>query len=315
MTDTFSAHVVVTGGAGFLGSHLSRALLARGDRVTVVDNFSTGRRASLDGLADKAGFELRDGDVTQPSALAGLSRVTHVVHLACPASPRANAKMPVETILAGSVGTVNALELARSAGARAVVASSSEVYGDPLTHPQGEDYRGATDPVGPLSAYTEVKRVTEAAAAAYRRLGADVGIVRPFNVYGPYMWPDDGRVVSSFCAAALGGQTLHIHKGGTQTRSLIWAGDFTAGLVAMLDSREFGPVNLGSPEEVTIGDLAALVVELAGAGSLEVTPGRDDVATRRRPDTTRARELLGWQATTPLRDGIAATLAWMRELS
>ena len=149
--------------------------------------------------------------------------------------------MPVETILAGSVGTVKALELARTAGARAVVASSWEVYGDALTHPQREDYRGATDPVGPLSAYTEVKRVTEAAAAAYRRLGADVGIVRPFNVYGPYMWPDDGRVVSSFCAAALGGQTLQIRNGGTQTRSLVSAGDFIAGLVAMLDLRPDQP--------------------------------------------------------------------------
>lgn len=315
MSDTSSAHVVITGGAGFLGSHLSRALLARGDRVTVVDNFSTGRRASLDGLADTAGFELRDGDVTQSSALAGLSGITHVVHLACPASPRANTKIPVQTILAASVGTVNALELAQAAGARAVVASSSEVYGDPLTHPQDENYLGATDPTGPLSAYTEGKRVTEATTAAYHRMGADAGIVRPFNVYGPWMWPDDGRVVSSFCAAALAGQTLHIHKGGTQTRSLTWADDFTAGLVAMLDSTEFGPVNLGSGDEVTIRDLAELVVELAGSGSLEVTPGRDDVATRRRPDTTRARELLGWQAITPLREGIAATLDWMREVS
>jgi nucleoside-diphosphate-sugar epimerase len=309
-----SAHVVVTGGAGFLGSHLSRALLNRGDRVTVVDNFSTGRRANLAGLAGMTGFALRSGDITQPAALAALTDVTHVVHLACPASPKANAKMPIETIKAGSVGTINALELARTAGARALVASSSEIYGDPLAHPQGEDYRGNTDPVGPLSAYTEVKRVTEATAAAYRRMGADVGIIRPFNVYGPYMWPDDGRVVSSFCAAALDGKTLHIHNGGAQTRSLVWAGDFTSGLIAMLDSREFGPVNLGSCDEVTIRDLARLVVDLAGSGSLEVTPGRDEVVTQRRPDATRARKLLGWQATTPLRDGICATLAWMREI-
>lgn len=307
-----NAHVVVTGGAGFLGSHLSRALLDRGNRVTVVDNFSTGRKANVADLAAVPGFELRVGDVTHPDSLEGLTDVTHIVHLACPASPKANSAMPVQTIKAGSIGTLNALELAQSTGARALVASSSEIYGDPLIHPQAEHYRGNTDPVGSLSAYTEVKRVTEAAAAAYRRMGVNVGIIRPFNVYGPYMWPDDGRVVSSFCIAALTGETLNIHNGGAQTRSLVWVGDFITGLIAMLDSEEFGPINLGSPDEVTIRDLAQLIVDLAGSGSLQVTPGRDEVVARRRPDTTRAQKLLDWQATTPLRDGITTTVAWMR---
>ncbi|MEV0032690.1 NAD-dependent epimerase/dehydratase family protein [Nocardia sp. NPDC050793] len=307
-------HIVVTGGAGFIGSHLCRALLAHGNRVTAIDNLSTGHRENLSDLQARPEFRLAVADVTSPVAFAGLAEVTHVVHLACPASPKANTAMPLETIRATSLGTLNALELAHRNHARAVIASSSEIYGDPQVHPQTEDYRGNTNPIGPYSAYTEGKRLSEAAAAAHHRTGTNVGVVRPFNVYGPNMWPDDGRVVSSFCAAALAGQTLQLHNGGTQTRSLVYVADFVTGLTAMLDSDEFGPVNLGSENEITVGDLARLVIELAGSGAVEVSPGRSDVVTVRRPDTTRARKLLGWEASTPLRDGIAHTLDWMRRV-
>ncbi|MEU1957342.1 NAD-dependent epimerase/dehydratase family protein [Nocardia rhamnosiphila] len=308
-------HVVVTGGAGFIGSHLCRALLERGDRVTAIDNLSTGHRENLTALLPHPRFRLIVGDITTVSVFAGLAEVTHVVHLACPASPKANSAMPLETIRAASLGTLNTLELAQRHSARAVIASSSEIYGDPQIHPQPEDYRGNSNPVGPYSAYTEGKRLTEAAAAAHHRMGTNVGVVRPFNVYGPNMWPEDGRVVSSFCADALAGKTLQIHNGGTQTRSLIYITDFVDGLVAMLDSDEFGPINLGSDDEITIADLARLVIDVAGTGAVELTPGRHEVVTVRRPDTRRARKLLDWAATTPLRAGVTDTLAWMRQVT
>jgi nucleoside-diphosphate-sugar epimerase len=315
--DSLSAninHVVVTGGAGFIGSHVCRALIDRGDRVTAIDNLCTGFRSNLDPIIDNVAFELRIADVVAPVAFAGLAGVTHVAHLACPASPRANTAMPIDTLKAATVGTLNALECGHKVDARVVVVSSSEIYGDPLVHPQTEDYRGNADPVGAHSAYTEGKRAGEAATAAYRRIGANVGIVRPFNVYGPNLQPSDGRVVAAFCAAALRRETLRLHGGGTQTRALTYIADFVAGLIAMLDSDEFGPVNLGSEEETTIADLARLVIEQAGTGELEITQDRDsDLVTMRRPDTTRARTLLDWQASTSLRDGLVPTMHWMRQ--
>jgi nucleoside-diphosphate-sugar epimerase len=305
-------HVVITGGAGFIGSHLSRAVLDRDWRVTVIDNMCTGRSANLEELTGSPLFSIRIGDVCEPSTFTDLGGVTHVVHLACPASPIANTRLAVDTIRAGSVGTLNALELAARVGARVVVASSSEIYGDPLVHPQREDYRGNTDPVGPFSAYTEVKRVTEAAAAVSRRAGVDVGIIRPFNVYGPNMWPDDGRVVSSFCAAALRGETLHLQGGGTQTRSFTYVGDFIVGLLAMVDRDLFGPVNLGSEDEISIAALADLVIAVAGSGQLDTVPGREAQPIVRRPDARLARDRLGWQACTDLSEGLHNTLDWMR---
>lgn len=307
-------HTVVTGGAGFIGSHLCRALLTRGDRVTVIDDLSTGHRANLQGFADDAQFEFRRADVTSAVAFAGLQDVNHVVHLACPASPKANTAMPIETIRAATIGTLHALELAARTDARAVIASSSEIYGDPKVHPQHENYRGNTDPVGPFSAYTEGKRVSEAVAAVHHRQGTKVGVVRPFNVYGPHMWPDDGRVVASFCAAALRGETLHLSGGGRQTRSFVYVADFVAAVVAMLDVDEFGPINIGSEDEISIADLAQLIIDLAGRGNLEISPGRDSEVTVRRPDTSRAAAVLGWQATTSLRDGIEQSLIWMRDV-
>ncbi|WP_158607811.1 SUMF1/EgtB/PvdO family nonheme iron enzyme [Nocardia panacis] len=305
-------HVLITGAAGFIGSHMCRALLTRGARVTGIDNLSTGSLSNLNSLTRDRGFVFRQADVAGSVAWADLTAVTHVLHLACPASPKANAAMPIETMRAATLGTINALELAARAGARAVVASSSEVYGDPQVHPQHEDYRGNCDPVGPFSAYTEGKRATEAIAAAAHRRGVNVGVMRPFNVYGPGMRPDDGRVVASFCAAALRGETLRI-EGGTQTRSLCYIDDFAdAVLTLLLESATFGPINLGSSDEVTIADLARLVVDLAGTGHVEVGAGRAGEVGRRRPDTARAHNVLGWQASTPLREGITTTLEWMR---
>jgi nucleoside-diphosphate-sugar epimerase len=306
-------HTVITGGAGFVGSHLCRALLDRGHRVTVIDNFCSAPRANITALIGLPGFTLREATVSGARAFSGLENVTTVVHLACPASPRAYMKLPVETLRAGSAGTLHVLELAREHDARAVVASSSEVYGDPLVHPQREDYTGNVDPIGPRSAYDEAKRFSEAATAAFHRdFSVNAGIVRPFNVYGPHMWPDDGRVVAAFCASALRNETLYLHNGGTQTRSLLYISDAVNALLRMIDSDVFGPVNIGSEDEVTIRELAELVVHLAGAGALDIAPGRQQDVNVRRPDTTRARDLLGWQASTPLREGLNQTLDWMR---
>lgn len=307
-----SRHIVVTGGAGFIGSHLCRALIDRGDYVTAIDNLSTGHSENLTGI-DHHRFVLQIDDVCTATAFTDLVEVTAIVHLACPASPKANSAMPIDTLRAATVGTLNVLECARQFGARAVIVSSSEIYGDPQVHPQTADYRGNANPVGVHSAYTEGKRASEAATAAYHRQGIDCGIVRPFNVYGPRMQPEDGRVVPAFCAAALAGETLKLDGGGTQTRSLTYIDDFVTGLVTMLDSSEFGPVNLGSDTEVSIRQLGELVVELAGTGALEIAPERDDdVVTVRRPDISKARSLLSWQPQTNLSEGIDRTLGWMR---
>ncbi len=308
---TSDQRVVVTGAAGFLGTHVCRRLVARGERVTGIDNLSTGHIDNLASLAGQPGFEFLCGDVTEPLALDGLVRA--VVHLACPASPVAFAAMPLATLRAGSVGTLNALDLARAKDARFLLASSSEVYGDPQVHPQEEGYRGNVDPTGPRSVYDEAKRFGEAAAAAYRRAhGVDTAIMRPFNAYGPGMQPSDGRVVAAFCAAALRGQPLRLHGDGTQTRSLCYVDDLIDGLLAMLDSDEPGPVNLGSPDEITMRELASKITEAAGGGEIEFVAARQQDIAVRCPDISRARELLGWQPVTPLEVGLARTLAWMR---
>ena len=311
MTHNDTRRVVVTGAAGFLGSHLCRALLGRGEQVVGIDNLSTGRQAGIADLMEHPSFSLLRADVSEPFAIDG--PVTAVLHLACPASPTAFSRMPVETLRAGSVGTLNALELARANGARVLVASSSEVYGDPQVHPQEESYRGNVDPVGPRSMYDEAKRFSEAAATAYRgHFGVDTAIVRPFNVYGPGMWPDDGRAVAAFCAAALRGETLKLHGDGKQTRSLCYVDDLIRGLLAMLDSTEPGPLNLGSENEITMRELAEQIIHAAGAGRIDFLPAREQDVRGRRPDISRARRLLGWQPTTSLQEGLAHTISWMR---
>ena len=305
-------HVIVTGGAGFLGSHLCRALLRRGDRVTCVDNFSSGRTANLSDLTGAEGFSLVRADVVVPLRVAG--PVDAVTHLASPASPPDYHRLPLETLAVGSRGTENALDLAALYDARFVLASTSEVYGDPLTHPQREDYWGNVNPIGPRSVYDEAKRYAEAVTAAYaRNRGLNAGIVRIFNTYGPMMRARDGRVVTSFIAQALTGMPLTVYGDGGQTRSFCYVDDLVRGLVAMIDSGEPGPVNLGNPNEVTMLELADRILTITGSDvPLRFLPLPVDDPTRRKPDIDRAERLLGWRPEVDTETGLRLTVESFR---
>ncbi|RKT54050.1 NAD-dependent epimerase/dehydratase family protein [Saccharothrix australiensis] len=290
---------VVTGGAGFLGSHVCEALLRRGAGVVCVDDFRTG---SPDNVPEGAGLVV--ADVSKPLNLLG--PVDLVLHLACPASPVDYLRTPVETMKSGGFGTLHALELAARKGARVVVASTSEVYGDPLEHPQRETYWGNVNPIGPRSVYDEAKRFGEALTCAFRREhGVDTGIVRIFNTYGPRMRPDDGRMIPTFVRQARAGVPLTVHGDGSQTRSLCHVDDLVRGLLTMADCDHPGPVNLGNPEEVTVLEVARRVIEVTGgrSGVRHVEPMEDD-PRRRRPDISLAREVLGWQPEIDLAEGL-----------
>ncbi|GGT12407.1 UDP-glucuronic acid decarboxylase family protein [Streptomyces purpureus] len=302
--------VAVTGGGGFLGSHLCEALLRRGNAVMCLDDFSTGQPQNIAHLRDHPAFEFIRADVTEPVDVRG--RVDAVAHLASPASPPDYLRRPLQTLAVGSRGTERMLRLAERHGARFLLASTSEVYGDPLTHPQSEEYWGNVNPVGPRSVYDEAKRYAEAVSFAYRRsLGVNVGVVRIFNTYGPRMRPHDGRVVSSFITQALSGEPLTIYGDGKQTRSFCYVDDLVRGLLAMLDSDETGPVNLGNPQERTVGELAELVLRLTGSTSeVQYHPLPTDDPTRRRPVITRARELLGWDPEVDVEEGLLRTVDW-----
>ncbi|MER6171381.1 NAD-dependent epimerase/dehydratase family protein [Streptosporangium sp. NPDC001681] len=305
-----SRHILVTGGAGFIGSHLCAALLDRGDKVTALDDLSAGRLPALDNLLNDKNFVLLEQDVADPITCG---QVDAVMHMAIPVGPEVVLRRPIDTMRAGSTGTFNALEVAKKNGARFVLASTSEIYGDPLVHPQNEDYTGNVDPTAPLSCYDEAKRFSESLTFSYlRQHGLNIGVVRPFNVYGPGMYPDDRRVVPAFIRQAMAGQTLTLHGDGSQTRSLCYVEDFVTGLIAMLDSTENGPINLGSDEEVTIRALADLVVEVVGSGAVQTVPGRQQDSHVRCPDISRARTRLGWMPLVPLRAGIERTVAQVR---
>ena len=303
---------VITGGAGFIGSHLCDALLERGCRVLCVDNLITGAEANLRHLAANDRFSFLRHDVCQPFEVPGT--VDLVLHFASPASPVDFARYPIEILLAGSVGTRSALELARAKEARFLLASTSEVYGDPEVHPQPEEYHGNVNPVGPRSPYDEAKRFAEALTTAYRRVhGVDTGIARIFNTYGPRMRADDGRVVPNFMSQALRGDPLTVYGDGSQTRSLCYISDLIHGLLAFLDSPHPGPLNLGSDQEMTVLELAQLVIELTGSASqVRFVPASEDDPKIRRPDLTRARSLLGYEPKVPIRDGLARTVEWFR---
>ena len=301
--------LVVLGGGGFLGSHLCDQLLARGDEVVCVDDFSTGRRSNVAHLYDQPGFSLVEADISESIPVDG--PVGGVLNLASPASPPEYLALPLETLAAGSEGTRNGLELARHHGVRFLLASTSEVYGDPEVHPQTESYWGHVNSVGPRSVYDEAKRFAEALTMAYHRaLGADVTIARIFNTYGPRLRATDGRMVSNFLVQALRGEPLTVYGDGSQTRSPCYVDDEVRGLIALFDSDLVGPVNIGNPDEHTILELAHTVLELLGSSSPIVhLPLPVDDPSRRRPDITLARTALGWEPTTGLREGLALTAA------
>jgi dTDP-glucose 4,6-dehydratase len=306
---------VVTGGSGFLGSHLSRALLDRGWEVVAVDNFLTGTRDNLEDLLGRAGFDLVEHDVIRGLPVDG--RVDAVLHFASPASPPEYYRYPIETLEVGSIGTRHALELALDHGARFLLASTSEIYGDPLVHPQPESYLGNVNPVGPRAVYDEAKRYAEAITMAYHRLhGLDTKIVRIFNCYGPNLWPSDGRAVSNFLAQAIRGEPLTVFGSGEQTRSFCYVSDEVDGILGLLASDHVGPMNIGNPDEFTILELARAVLDVTGSSSPIVFAGLPvDDPQRRRPDIGLADAVLGWKPVVPLADGLARTAAWYRSIS
>ena len=302
--------VVVTGGAGFLGSHLCRSLLARGDSVVAVDNLITGSLDNLTGISGHRDFTFVHSDVSNFLHVPG--PVDAVLHFASPASPVDFDRIPIQILKVGSLGTHNTLGLAREKGARYFLASTSEVYGDPLVHPQPETYWGNVNPLGPRGVYDEAKRFAEAITMAYHRHhGLDVRIVRIFNTYGPYMRPDDGRVVSNFIVQALAGKPITIHGDGKQTRSFSYVDDEIRGLLALLDSDYVGPVNIGNPTEFTVLELAEKVLAITGSSSeLRFDPRPVDDPTQRRPDLTLARSVLSWEPEISLDEGLARTARW-----
>ena len=307
--------VLLTGAAGLIGSHLAEYLLDRGDSVLGLDNFVSGSRRNIDALVGREGFDFHEADVSAP--WPDLGPVDAVCHLASPASPSDFGRIPVEILQAGSLGTFAALEHATAHGARCLLASTSEVYGEPLVHPQHESYFGNVNPVGPRSCYDEAKRFSEAAAMAYRRSrGTDTVIVRIFNTYGPRMRADDGRVVSTFVSQALAGEPLTVYGVGSQTRSFCYVDDQVRGIVAALESDLAGPVNLGNPAEFTVREVAEMVLELTGSASqLELRPLPEDDPTRRRPDISLAQGELGWSPQVELHDGLARTVDYFRSLA
>ena len=303
--------VVVTGGAGFLGSHLCDALLARGDDVVAIDNLATGSVSNVEHLFANQHFTFARHDVSAHVWVPG--PVDAVLHFASPASPRDYLEMPIQTLKVGSLGTHNTLGLAKEKGARYLLASTSEVYGDPQVHPQPEGYWGHVNPVGPRGVYDEAKRFAEAMAMAYHRSHAvEVRIARIFNTYGPRLRPGDGRVVSNFLVQAQMGEPLTVYGSGEQTRSFCFVEDEVRGLLALLDSEHVGPVNIGNPTEFTVRQLAEVVLEVTGSSSaLVCEPLPVDDPTQRRPDISLARRLLGWEPVVELREGLAHTAEWL----
>ena len=306
--------VLVTGGAGFLGSHLCESLLARGEEVIAMDNLLTGSERNLEGFRANPRFSFILHDVTRHIDLAG--PIDAILHFASPASPADYLQYKIQTLKVGSLGTHNALGLAKEKRARFLLASTSEVYGDPLVSPQTEAYWGNVNPVGPRGVYDEAKRFAEAMTMAYHRThGVSTRIVRIFNTYGPRMRPNDGRAVCSFIDQALRAGDLTVFGDGSQTRSFCYVTDLVDGILRLLDSSETDPVNIGNPDEISILQLAREIVELTGSRSLIVhLPLPQDDPKQRRPDITRARRLLGWEPRIARRAGLEKAIAYFRTL-
>jgi dTDP-glucose 4,6-dehydratase len=306
-----SRNILVTGAAGFLGSHLCDSLLAAGNSVIGVDNLSTGNLANLSHLERESRFSLLEKDITKPF---DVGKVDFIFNFASPASPIDYTRLGVETLLVGSAGTLNTLNLARKYSAGYLHASTSECYGDPEVHPQVESYWGNVNPVGPRSVYDEAKRFSEAAVMAYHRYyGVDTHLVRIFNTYGPRLQANDGRVVSNFMIQALQGEPLTIYGDGSQTRSFCYVSDLIDGILRLSRSHEHLPVNIGNPDEWTILECAREIIAVTGATSgILFQPLPQDDPTRRRPDITKAKELLGWEPKIKLRHGLEKSLEYFR---
>jgi dTDP-glucose 4,6-dehydratase len=305
--------VLVTGGAGFIGSHLCEFFLGKGWEVVCMDDFVTGSRDNLAGLVSRRGFTLVEHDVTEYIRVDG--HLDWVLHFASPASPRDYLELPIQTLKVGALGTHNALGVAKAKGARFLLASTSEVYGDPLVHPQREDYWGHVNPVGPRGVYDEAKRFAEAITMAYHRAhGIDTRIVRIFNSFGPRMRLNDGRAIPAFVSQALAGARLTVYGDGSQTRSFQYITDLVDGVSCLMSAPVNDPVNIGNPQEITLLDLAKRIIRLAGSRS-EITFGPlpvDDPRVRQ-PDIGRARALLGWEPRVDIDEGLRLTLDWFRE--
>jgi len=306
------SRIVVLGGAGFLGSHLCDALVKRGDEVIAVDNFSTGSKNNLQQLNNAKNFSVVDADICEPIEIAG--RVDLVLNFASPASPKKYLQIPIQTLQAGSLGTENAVQLALKNNARLIMASTSEVYGDPLTSPQSETYFGNVNPIGFRSCYDEAKRFAEALLMAHSRVsGLNLGIVRIFNTYGPRLDPDDGRVVSTLISQAVSNQDLTVHGDGKQSRSFCYVDDLIRGVIALADSNEIGPINLGNDKEISVLELANLVLKInQSSNKITFTQAMDDDPQQRCPDLTLAKSKLNWSPTISVENGLSRTIDWFK---
>jgi UDP-glucuronate decarboxylase len=306
--------ILVTGGAGFLGSHLCERMVGEGHDVICLDNFFTSQKSNVEHLLGKPNFELIRHDITLPIVL----EVDQVYNLACPASPGHYQYNPIKTMKTSVLGAINTLGLAKRCDARILQASTSEVYGDPEVHPQREDYRGSVNPIGPRACYDEGKRAAETLFMDYyRRNKVDIRIVRIFNTYGPQMHPFDGRVVSNFIRQALRGEDITVFGDGSQTRSFCYRDDLVEGMIRMMNSagEHIGPINLGNPGEFTIRELADMVIEITGSKSKVVEkPLPEDDPTRRRPDITLAKKYLDWEPQVKLHEGLTKTIDWFRTI-
>ena len=309
-----SQQILVTGGAGFLGSHLCERLIEDGHRVTCLDNFFTSQRENIEHLLENDRFELIRHDITEPIWLD----VSQIYNLACPAAPGHYQHNPIKTIKTSVLGAIHVLGIAKRCDARVLQASTSEVYGDPQVHPQPEHYHGSVNPVGPRACYDEGKRAAETLFMDYHRMNqVKIRIVRIFNTYGPRMHPFDGRVISNFIRQAIDGEPITIFGDGSQTRSFCYRDDLVEGMIRMMhaDDQLVGPLNLGNPDEFTIMQLAELVIELTGSTSELVNrPLPGDDPQRRQPDISLAREKLDWNPTVKLREGLARTIEWFRSI-